>query len=271
MADEDQSAQAAEQHGGKGRGFVNQQLGGLDVGDLIMAPIKAAADGQEQLCNKYLNFIMKLAYETNDKGQVVGGLLGKAVGIFGGVAGAKAGEAAGSAIGGAFDKASPSKTKLLKFRLQRPQVAPDGSVTQMDTEIQAPLLSLVPLPALTMDEVLVDFTMDVSDQFSTNNTIDSEDTTKTTETGHSENAYGGGLMDIIGVHGESRKDKQTVVKGQISAHRENTRKTDVSAKYTIRARAVQQPPADGMAKLTDLFNAMIEPISTDNTLMDKID
>lgn len=267
MADEDQSAQEAAQHAGAGRNFVKDQLGGIPITELIMAPIKAAADGQEELCNKYLNFIMKLAYETDSKtGQFLGGLAGKLAGeAIAGPAGGAVGKAAGSAIGDLFtDK---DKTKVLKFKLERPQVAPDGTVTTTSTTVQAPLISLVPLPAFTMDEVLVDFTMDISDQFSTSATHDSSQSTASTSTSQGE-AKSGGLFNLIGnVH--STWNNQTVVKGKVSTHRENTRRTDVSAKYSIRARAVQQEAADGMAKLTDLFNAMIEPIETDNKLMDQ--
>jgi hypothetical protein len=264
MADEDQSGQAEAQHGGKGRGFVNQQLGALDIGGLIMAPIHAAAKGQEELCNRYINFLMKLAYDTDSTGNIIGGVAG---GIAGAITGGTTGAAVGAGVGAMLGH-KDNKTKLLKFKLDRPQVNPDGSITTITTEVNAPLLSLVPIPALTMDEVVVDFTMDVSDQFSTTATFDKSDATTTTKTDKGD--QGGGFWDWIGLTStNSEWNNNTVIKGKVTSHRENTRKTDVSAKYTVRARAIQQPATDGMEKLTQLFSAMIEPIATDNKLIDQ--
>lgn len=52
------------------------------------------------------------------------------------------------------------------------------------------------------------------------------------------------------------------VSGNVTTSRENTRNTDKSAKYDIYARAAQQPPAEGMAKLSSIFASVIEPITT---------
>ena len=46
---------------------------------------------------------------------------------------------------------------------------------------------------------------------------------------------------------------------------QNTRTTDQSAKYDIFARASQQPPAEGMAKLTSLFASVVEPIEAEGS------
>jgi hypothetical protein len=278
MAEEDQSAQEQAQHAGSGRGFVNQQLGALPIGSLIMAPIMAAAEGQEELCNKYLNFIMKLAYDTDHTGSIlggIGGVIGEAVGTAeAGPVGGAAGKAIGTGVGQLFGQKA-QKTKVLKFKLDRPQVNPDGTITNVSTEINAPMLSLVPLPAFTMDEVVVDFTMDVSDQLSTSNTYDTSTTTATSDsnqgTKHAE-SQPNFWENLVGLNGNSSTtdtswQHSTIIKGKVTAHRENIRRTDVSAKYTVKARAVQQPAADGMSKLTDLFSAMIEPINTDNQYM----
>ena len=50
------------------------------------------------------------------------------------------------------------------------------------------------------------------------------------------------------------------VSGKVTTSSENTRSSDHSAKYEIYARAVQQQPTEGMAKLTQLFASVIEPI-----------
>lgn len=55
------------------------------------------------------------------------------------------------------------------------------------------------------------------------------------------------------------------ISGKVSSHTENTRSTDKSAKYEIYARAVQQQPVEGMAKLSSIFASVIEPITSDGS------
>lgn len=50
------------------------------------------------------------------------------------------------------------------------------------------------------------------------------------------------------------------ITGNVSSDSEHKRQTDSSATYKIHARAVQQPPSEGMAKLTALFAQAMEPI-----------
>ena len=47
----------------------------------------------------------------------------------------------------------------------------------------------------------------------------------------------------------------------MASHSESTRSTDKSAKYDIYARAVQQQPVEGMAKLSSIFASVIEPVT----------
>ena len=47
--------------------------------------------------------------------------------------------------------------------------------------------------------------------------------------------------------------------GKVATHKENTRKTDNSAKYNVSVHAEQLPQTEGMSKLCDMLNTMIEP------------
>ena len=49
----------------------------------------------------------------------------------------------------------------LEFQYERPVIKLDGTVDSEKCTIKAPLLSLVPLPAFDMDELTVDFNMEV--------------------------------------------------------------------------------------------------------------
>ena len=49
------------------------------------------------------------------------------------------------------------------------------------------------------------------------------------------------------------------VSGNVATHKENTRSTDNSAKYDVSVHAEQLPPTEGMLKLSDFLNQMLEP------------
>jgi hypothetical protein len=47
--------------------------------------------------------------------------------------------------------------------------------------------------------------------------------------------------------------------GSVATHKENTRSTDNSAKYNVKVHAEQLPATEGMLKLSDMLNMMMEP------------
>lgn len=174
----------------------------LPIGQLICGPIIAVAQGQSELCRVYLDYLFELAFKEGD----------------------------------------PSKgINSVKFQLQRQIVTPTGDTKPVVLDVEAPLLSLVPVPAFTMDEATVRFTMEIKDvKTDTNNSSSTLDSTaKFSAWGFSSS-----------------------VTGKVTTSHENTRTTDQSAKYDIYARASQQPAAEGMAKLTSLFASVMEPIET---------
>lgn len=186
------------------KGVQVSQFAGLPIESLICGPILAAAKGQQELTALYIDGVKKLAYEDE----------------------------------------SAKKMNQIEFQYERPIIGADKKVTVQKCKVEAPLISLVPVPAFTMDELTVDFDMEV----------------KSTE-----------LQDD-----KSHKDASSTVKynswfgldasitGNISSDSEHKRQTDSSATYKIHARAVQQPPSEGMAKLTSLMAQAMEPITVEN-------
>jgi hypothetical protein len=47
--------------------------------------------------------------------------------------------------------------------------------------------------------------------------------------------------------------------GKVATSKENTRSTDNSAKYNVKVHAEQLPATEGMLKLSDMLNMMMEP------------
>lgn len=172
----------------------------LPIDQLICAPIVAVAQSQAELCSVYLNNLFSLAYDGKDH----------------------------------------SKINTIDFTLERLVVDESGDAQKQNIQVSAPLLSLVPVPAFTMDEATVRFTMEVKE---INKKTDKSHAEAETEVG-----YGS-----WGFHAS--------IKGKVSADSSHTRESDHSAKYEIYARASQQPPAEGMAKLTSILASVIEPIT----------
>jgi len=181
---------------------IADQFAGLPLGLLVCTPIIEVAKGQSELCRVYLDYVFKLAYVYKD--------------------------------GKKTDDAN-----VIKFNLTRPVTDGSGNISQQAITVNAPLISLVPVPAFTMNEATVNFSMEVKEQV-----VDKSTSSASTdvETGFS----------YWGFHAK--------VTGSVAASREHTRTTDQSAKYEIYARAAQQPPAEGMAKLSTVFASVIEPI-----------
>lgn len=187
---------------------ITDDFVGLPLGVLVSQPIIEVAKGQAELCNVYLDQLFKLAFKTMPDPK----------------------------------KDEPVEARVVKFKLNRTIVdASTGSTKPVAVEVEAPLLSLVPVPAFTMDEATVKFTMEVKESTA-------DKVTEGTETsfGSSFSAWG----------------FSSTISGKVTTNTENTRSSDKTAKYEIYARAAQQPAAEGMAKLTSLFASIIEPITT---------
>ena len=181
---------------------IKQQFTGLPLGLLVCTPIIEVAKGQAELCRVYLDYVFKLAYK---------------------------------------DGKQDGEANVIKLKLNRPVTDGEGNISQQEIEVSAPLISLVPVPAFTMDEATVQFTMEVKEQVVDTS---SKDTSTSSQFGASFWGFNAQLS------------------GSVTTSASNTRSTDQSAKYNIYARASQQPPAEGMAKLSTIFASVIEPIPT---------
>lgn len=187
---------------------ISDNFTGLPIGLLICQPLIEAAKGQAELCNVYLDQLFRLAFKTMPN----------------------------------LEKGEAVEARTVKFKLNRMVVdATSGDTKPVTVEVEAPLLALVPVPAFTMEEATVNFTMEVKDSTSDKITQSDEST----------------LQSSLSAWGFS-----TTISGKVTTSRENTRTSDKTAKYDIYARAAQQPAAEGMAKLSSIFASVIEPITT---------
>lgn len=179
---------------------IASQFAGLPMSSLIGGPLQAACDAQVQLAKAEANFI-------NDVGLVA-------------------------------DKDGNLTTRTVDFKATRPAQLPDGTIVQEEISIQAPVLSIVPIPALLVDEVDIKFNMEVKSS--------TEDKSTTDTKGSFSAKAGWGPFSVK-------------ISGSASSHRESTRKTDNSAKYEVHVHASQQDPPEGMMRILDHLISACEP------------
>jgi len=145
-------------------------------------------------------------------------------------------------IGYVVDKDGKTKTRLLEFDLTRP--VKNNLTQKLDYNtitVKAPLLAVVPLPALLIDSVLVDLTVEIlqaTHQKTTHNAVTSLTV--------------GGRYGVVTAQ----------FTGGYSLNQENTRDTNQTAKYRVTVNARQQPLPEGMSKLMDVFASTIQPLES---------
>jgi hypothetical protein len=191
---------------GDGEENVVEQFRDLPIGMLLCEPVLEVARGQAALCDVYLANIKKIAYKN-------------------------------------YDPTKPDdnyETNMVKFSYEKPIADKvTGKVKKQTFEMNAPLISLIPLPAFLMEELTVNFSMEVH-------------VTTTASQQNKESLDTEASFSFWGCSAD--------IKGSVSSDTTHSRQTDNSAKYELHLRAAQQPPAEGMAKLTSLFAQSIEPL-----------
>ena len=131
------------------------------------------------------------------------------------------------------------KTRMVEFNLQRPI---EGSPKPQEIKVQAPFLGLVPLPNLLIDDVQIDFQMEVT---ATESSAEKSASEGSTSANFKFGCFGGGSVNVS---------------GKVSSSRENTRSTNQTAKYQVHVSARQQRQTEGMSKLMDIMASCVEPL-----------
>ena len=131
--------------------------------------------------------------------------------------------------------------KQLEFNLEQ-TVNAGANTTTRRLGIRAPLLSLFPVTGFFIDELNIQFDMQV-------NAIVSQATNKQQEKQTT--------MD------ESNITPAQVI-GNVSSSHESRRSTDQSARYSVSYRARKQPISEGMSRVLDILASSIEPVPADS-------
>ena len=141
-----------------------------------------------------------------------------------------------------------SVSRNIDLELNRYVANPDtGKLELQQIHSKIPMLPLVPIPALAITKADINFTMEVKQSSQSKSSTN-------TKTSIDVSASGGfwGQKYSVKVHGE------------VATSRENTRSTDNSAKYEVNVHAEQLPPTEGMLKLSDMLNTLMDPVVVPN-------
>jgi hypothetical protein len=138
------------------------------------------------------------------------------------------------------------KGQVITVRSGYNQVLNDAQgnpVKTVQRVVDAPLLGLIPIPALAIKTVDVSFEL----------------TVETSETVSSESSYAGSASGKVGWGFFSAS-----FSASMSAKSSNVRKTDTRARYEVKIHAEQCDPPEGFMRIIDtLMNAMMQPIDAD--------
>lgn len=185
---------------------IGEQFSGLDMKNLIGAPLGAAADASVQLAHSTAEFINTVGFDKN------------------------------------------GKTRTAAFKFNQMSKNEDGSLENQEMCVDVPLLAIVPIPNLQVDEVNILFDMEV----------------KQSEKSESASDYGGSFSGTanFGIF-------KATVSGSVSAHSSNTRSSDNSAKYHVDVSATNHGTPEGLARVLDMMAANVAPTIASSTAVDE--
>lgn len=179
-----------------------EQFTGMDMAQLVGAPLVAACDAQIQLARSTAGFIQQVGVDEN------------------------------------------GETRTASFLYQQGETEKSMQQKRQDMKVEVPLLAMVPIPNLQIDEVGLTFDMEV----------------RQSERTEIEMQAGGNLEGGIGFG-----PAKVSMRGSISSHSNHTRGTDYSAKYHFEVHAANHGTPEALERVRDLMLSGIVPIPLKST------
>lgn len=139
------------------------------------------------------------------------------------------------------------KVRTASFGYEKRTANEDGTSNVDTMKVDIPMLSIVPIPNLQVDEVNVLFDMEVKQSEKSESTTD----------------LGGSLTGSVnlGIFKVS-------ITGNVSSHSSNTRSSDNSAKYHVDVRATNHGTPEGLARVLDIMASCVSPTMVSSELKD---
>lgn len=145
-----------------------------------------------------------------------------------------------------FDK--DGNVRNVAFKYEKISKNEDGTLNLDAMKVDVPMLAIVPIPNLQVDEVNVLFDMEVKQSEKSESALDLS-------------AAAQAKLDL-GLFSVS-------VSGSVSVHQNNTRSSDNSAKYHVDVRAANHGTPEGLARVLDMMAANVAPSLIGSSLKDE--
>ncbi len=142
---------------------------------------------------------------------------------------------------------SKGNLRNVAFKYEKRSMNEDGTSNLDEMKVEVPMLAIVPIPNLQVDEVNILFDMEVKQSEKSESSMDLGATLNTTVN-----------LGIVKVN----------VSGSVSVHQNNTRSSDNSAKYHVDIRATNHGIPEGLARVLDMMAANVAPSLVGSTLKD---
>ncbi|QNU66744.1 DUF2589 domain-containing protein [Ruminiclostridium herbifermentans] len=142
---------------------------------------------------------------------------------------------------------SNGNVRNVAFKYEKRSMNEDGTSNLDEMKVEVPMLAIVPIPNLQIDEVNILFDMEVKQSEKSESSLDLG----------------------LSLSGSARIGPVKVsVTGSVSVHQANTRSTDNSAKYHVDVRATNHGTPEGLARVLDMMAANVAPSLVSSTLKD---
>ena len=145
-----------------------------------------------------------------------------------------------------FDK--NGNVRNVGFKYGKMSKNDDGTLNADVMMVDVPMLAIVPIPNLQVDEVNVLFDMEVKQSEKSESALD--------VSAAASGKVGLGLFSLT-------------VSGSVSVHQNNTRSSDNSAKYHVDVRAANHGIPEGLARVLDMMAANVAPSLVGSSLKDE--
>jgi hypothetical protein len=207
-------------------GYATRVLTQLPFGHIIGSPMKAAIEAQALAARSTVEFIQAVGFENQDDELFSPSATGGATPVI-----------ASNAIG-------PVRTVTFKYKRQSVDGGPGGDI---ETELTVPLLTIVPIPFLRIDEMTIDFTAKITEEFkSTNKT--------SLELGYQASSS----FKYKAFWSPVSVNFNASVSSKFNASRESSSRFSTEATMSIHVKAVQDEMPGGLSKILQILEASIK-------------
>jgi len=203
---------------GPGLLSMAQQFSGLPMKSLIGAPLNAAAEANAMMGKAQTQYLLSTCFHEP------------------------------------ASEGAPRSPIMITMNITRSLIKANGEKASPDsvtTTMNLPILTILPLNSLAVDDVSVDFEMEVKSSFS-NDKETSQESEVVAEAGF-EAKIGYGCFSAE-VHGSVKSTTKSASSDKSHYEKSN------SAKYTVHVHAGQLPLPQGVTTIIDAYSKAIEPI-----------